>query len=69
MTAFGETIDEATKKATRYMIDYLEEVHGMDRYDAYALASLAGDLKIAEVVDVPHMLVTMHLSKDVIGME
>lgn len=69
VTAFGETIDEAAKKATRYMIDYLEEVHGMDRYDAYALASLAGDLKIAEVVDVPHMLVTMHMSKAVIGME
>lgn len=69
VTAFGETIDEASEKATRYMIDYLEAEHGMDRYDAYALASLAGDLKIAEVVDVPHMLVTMHMPKEVIGME
>lgn len=69
VTAFGETIDEAAEKATRYMIDYLEAEHGMDRYDAYALASLAGDLKIAEVVDVPHMLVTMHMPKEVIGME
>lgn len=69
VTAFGETLDEASQKATRYMIDYLEAEHGMDRYDAYALASLAGDLKIAEVVDVPHMLVTMHMPKDVIGME
>lgn len=67
VTAFGETIDEAATKATRYMIDYLEEVHGMDRYDAYALSSLAGDLKIAEVVDLPHMLVTMHMPKHVIG--
>jgi acetamidase/formamidase len=31
------------------------------------LCSLAGDLKIAEVVDVPHVLVTMHMSKDVLG--
>lgn len=69
VTGFGETIDEASKKATRYMIDYLVEVHGMDRNDAYALCSLAGDLKIAEVVDVPHMLVTMHMSKDVLGIE
>lgn len=69
VTGFGETIDEAAKKATRYMIDYLENEHGMDRNDAYALASLAGDLKIAEVVDVPHMLVTMHMSKDVLGIE
>jgi acetamidase/formamidase len=69
VTGFGETIDEAAKKATRYMIDYLENEHGMDRNDAYALASLAGDLKIAEVVDVPHMLVTMHMSKEVLGIE
>lgn len=69
VTAFGTTIDEASKKATKYMIDYLEEEHGMDRYDAYALSSLAGDLRIAEVVDVPHMLVAMHIPKDVIGLE
>lgn len=65
VTAFGETIDEAARKATRYMIDHLEATRGMSRSDAYALLSLAGDLKIAEVVDVPHMLVTMHLSKAV----
>jgi len=69
VTGFGETIDEAARKATRYMIDYLVEEHGMDRTDAYALCSLAGDLKIAEVVDVPHMLVTMHMSKEVLGRE
>jgi acetamidase/formamidase len=69
VTGFGKTIDEAAKKATRYMIDYLEQEHGMSRDDAYALCSLAGDLKIAEVVDVPHMLVTMHISKDVLGMK
>lgn len=66
-TGFGETIDEAAKKATRYMIDYLVNEHDMSRNDAYALCSLAGDLKIAEVVDVPHMLVTMHMSKEVLG--
>ncbi|HET8865909.1 MAG TPA: acetamidase/formamidase family protein [Gracilimonas sp.] len=65
VTAFAETIDEAAKKATRFMIDYLEEEKGMSREDAYALCSLAGDLKIAEVVDVPHMLVSMHMPKDI----
>ena len=67
VTGFGTTIDEAAKKATRYMIDYLVNEHGLSRNDAYALCSLAGDLKIAEVVDVPHMLVTMHISKEVLG--
>jgi acetamidase/formamidase len=65
VTGFGETIDEAAKKATRYMIDYLVDEHGLSREDAYALCSLAGDLKIAEVVDVPHMLVTMHMPKNI----
>ena len=65
VTAFAETIDEAAKKATRYMIDHLVATRGMDRADAYVLASLAADLKIAEVVDVPHVLVTMHLAKSI----
>ena len=69
VTGFAETIDEAARKATRYMIDYLESVHGLSRQDAYMLASLAGDLKIAEVVDVPHVLVTMHISKAVLGID
>ena len=63
VTAFAETIDEAAKKATRYMIDYLVAERGMDRTEAYVLCSLAGDLKISEVVDVPHVLVSMHMPK------
>ncbi len=66
VTAFAETLDEAARKATRYMIDYLADVHGFTRPDAYVLASLAADLKIAEVVDVPNVLVTMHLPKRVL---
>src|SRR5699024_472027 len=69
VTAFGKTIDEAAKKANRYMIDYLEEEHGLGREEAYMLSSAAGDLRIAEVVDEPHMLVSMHIPKEVLGME
>ena len=66
-TGFGKTIDEAAKKATLYMIEYLQNEHGLSQLEAYALCSLAGDLKIAETVDVPHMLVAMHISKEVLG--
>ena len=69
VTAYATTLDEAAKKATRYMIDYLEQVHEMDRTEAYVLASLAGDLKIGAVVDVPHMLVAMHISKEILGIQ
>ncbi len=66
-TGFATTIDEAAKKATLYMIEYLTATHGLSTDEAYALCSLAGDLQIAEVVDMPHMLVTMHMSKEVLG--
>ena len=68
-TGFGETIDAAAKKATLYMVEYLVAEQGLSTEEAYVLCSLAGDLKIAEVVDVPHMLVTMHLSKGVLGIQ
>ena len=65
VTGFGTTIDEAARKATRYMIDYLVAEHGLTRNEAYVLSSLAGDLKISETVDVPHMLVSMHMPKSI----
>jgi acetamidase/formamidase len=68
VTAFATTLDAAARKATQYMIDYLVAEHGMDRSEAYMLCSLAGDLRIAEVVDVPHVLVSMHMPKRVLGM-
>ena len=64
-TGFATTIDEAAKKATRYMVDYLVAERDMTRADAYMLCSLACDLKIAEVVDLPHMLVAMHVPKSI----
>ena len=67
VTGFGETIDIATKKAVNYMIDHLSNNYDISAEDAYMLCSLVGDLKIAEVVDVPNMLVTMHFPKSVIN--
>ena len=64
-TGYGTTIDEAAKKATQYMIEHISSTYNMSEGDAYMLCSLIGDLKIAEVVDVPHMLVTMHIPKRV----
>ncbi|MGI9543962.1 MAG: acetamidase/formamidase family protein, partial [Cyclobacteriaceae bacterium] len=69
VTAFGTTIDIAAKKAVQYMIDYLMAEHQLEKSEAYMLCSFAGDLKIAEVVDMPHVLVTMHISKEVLGVK
>jgi acetamidase/formamidase len=64
-TGFATTIDEAAQKATRFMVDYLVDTHGLSREDAYMLCSIAGNLHIAEAVDIPHMLVTMHMPKSI----
>ncbi|MEO1052352.1 MAG: acetamidase/formamidase family protein [Bacteroidota bacterium] len=69
VTAFATSLDEASKKAVSYMVDYLVDEHGLERTEAYVLCSLAGDLKVAEVVDVPHVLVSMHMAKTVLGVE
>jgi acetamidase/formamidase len=47
------------------MVDYLVEERGLERTEAYVLASLAADLKVSEVVDVPNMLVSMHIPKSI----
>jgi acetamidase/formamidase len=45
-------LDEATKIATREMIDWMVEMKGLTREDAYMLASLAMDLIVTQVVDI-----------------
>ena len=42
---------EGTRKAVAAMVEWIVAEHGLTREDAYMLCSLAGDLKILEVVD------------------
>jgi acetamidase/formamidase len=42
---------EGSRKSVLAMIDWIVAEHGLTRQDAYMLCSLAGDLKILEVVD------------------
>ncbi len=65
VTAFATTLDEAAKKAVRYMVDHLEANHGLSREEAYVLCSIAGDLLINEVVDIPNKHVSMHIPKNI----
>ena len=48
---------EAARSAVRAMIDHLGRERGLGREDAYILCSLAGDLRICEVVDAPQWIV------------
>jgi len=44
-------LDEAAKIATRQMLDWIVEMKGLSRDDAYMLASAAMDLVVTQVVD------------------
>jgi acetamidase/formamidase len=46
-----ENLDEAARRATKEMIDYLTAERGLSRDDAYMLSSAAVDLHITQVVD------------------
>jgi len=56
-TGVGPDLMEATRDAVRATIAYLGDRHGLDREEAYALASVACDLRIHEVVDAPNWVV------------
>lgn len=59
-TGFSEDLMDAAEKAVRYMIDHLSEAYSLTPEDAYMLCSVAVDLKISEIVDVPHWLVSAY---------
>jgi formamidase len=60
-----ESIDLAARNALRLMVDHLSGERGFTRQQAYALCSVAVDLRISQVVDVPNVLVSAMVPTDV----
>jgi acetamidase/formamidase len=56
----GPDLLTAARDAVRRMIDWLGREHGIAPIDAYLLTSVAIDLRISEIVDVPNFVVTAH---------
>jgi len=56
-TGVGPDLFEAARDAVRAVIAHLTERHGFEREEAYALASVAVDLRIHEIVDAPNWVV------------
>lgn len=48
---FNEDLDEAARDAVMEMIDLLVREWGISRVEAYSLCSIAGDLRVTQVVD------------------
>ena len=61
----SEDLTAAARHALIQMIDYLVADHGLTREQAYILCSVAVDLRVGQVVDVPNFVVTAVLNLDV----
>jgi acetamidase/formamidase len=64
-TGAGPDLMENAKNAVRDMIDWLVTDQQVSMHEAYALCSVAGDLKISELVDLPNWLVSMTLPRGI----
>jgi acetamidase/formamidase len=49
---FHEDLDDAVKIALRAMIDWIVDLKGLSREEAYLLCSLTADLRVTQTVDV-----------------
>jgi acetamidase/formamidase len=56
-TGIADDLLEATREATRALVDYVVTRYEIPREEAYAIVSVAADLRIHEVVDVPNWVV------------
>jgi len=56
-TGIDHDLTEAARQATRATIEHIQRTHGIDRQTAYAIASVAVDLRIHELVDAPNWVV------------
>ena len=63
-TGIGPDLRMAARQAIQRMVVYLERTHDLDPQRAYALCSVAVDLKVAEIVDRPNWVVSAFLPND-----
>ena len=64
-TAEWMDINLAARRALLELIDHLSATHGLAREAAYVLTSVAADLRLSQVVDVPHPLVSAAIRLDI----
>jgi acetamidase/formamidase len=64
-TGVGPDLMEAAKDAVRATIRRLQDQHGFESEEAYALCSVAVDLRIHELVDAPNWVVGAFLPDDI----
>lgn len=60
-SGIGPDLMEASQAAVKGMIDLLGREVQLDPVAAYMLCSVAGDLRISQIVDAPHWTVAFHM--------
>ena len=66
-TGIGPDLLAAARDATNAMIAEIVRRTTLSEIDAYLLASVAADLKISEVVDVPNWVVSLHIEASLLA--
>jgi acetamidase/formamidase len=66
VTGIAPDLMAATRQSIERMIAHLGSTYGLDPAAAYALCSVAVDLKISEVVDAPNWVVSAFLPRDIL---
>ncbi len=62
-TGVGPDLMTAARDSVMRMIDLLGAEHGLSAIDAYLLASVCGDLRISEIVDMPNWVVSFYFPR------
>jgi acetamidase/formamidase len=65
VTALGPDLMENARNAVRDTIGWLTREKKLSREDAYVLCSLAGDLRISQIVDQPNWGVSLYMALSV----
>jgi len=55
----------ATKTAIQEMINFLVEAKGLTKHQAYQLTSIAGNVAVTQLVDLPNLGVHVKMPKDI----
>lgn len=65
-TGIGPDLMSGARDAVSAMVDLLGRQHGLAAEDAYLLCSVAGDLRISEIVDRPNWVVSFYFPRIVL---
>ena len=65
LASLSNDINLAARNAVSGIVDYIVKTYGYNRQQAYIIASVAVDLRIAQLVDAPNVGVTAILPLDI----